>query len=443
VWATLGRAPLAAALEPLTRLAAGVAAPVNGATREAFASAWRESGWRTDAAALNALAAAVLPQDAEAVGHAVRAVYLPWLDRVAGRFQEVLAAEPMKGAAGAGPSTLVAAELGTCILFADGLRWDVAQRVAERARARGWTLKEGWRWAPLPTVTATAKPAASPVAALVSGAATETEFGTCVADGGQALTPDRFRKLLATKGVEYLARPETGDPSGMAWTEIGDLDTKGHTERARLARRVDECVVELVERVQALFDAGWARVRIVTDHGWLLMPGGLPKRELHKSLVASRWGRCAVVKDSSNLDGPTVPWHWNPAVRVALAAGAGAYSEGMEYAHGGASPQECVIPDFTVLQPGGTLRAVSVASVKWNQLLAKVTVEGEADGGSVALRREPRKVGTTIGNVKPVLAGNRATLIVEDDELLGQDVYVVLLDDRGEVLEWRETKIGA
>lgn len=443
VWASLGRAPLAAALEPLTRLAAGVAAQITGATREAFASGWRETGWRADAAALEALAAAVLPQDAEAVGHAVRALYLPWLDSVAARFQELLAAEPMKGAAAGGSSPLVAPAPGTCLLFADGLRWDVAQRVADRARARGWALTEGWRWAPLPTVTATAKPAASPVAALVTGAATETEFGTSVADGGQALTSDRFRKLLATQGVQYLARTEIGDPSGMAWTEIGDLDTTGHAEGARLARRVDECVVELVERVQALFDAGWARVRIVTDHGWLMMPGGLPKRELHKSLVASRWGRCAVVKDSSSIDGPTAPWHWNPVVRIALAAGAGAYYEGVEYAHGGASPQECVIPDFTVMRPGGSLRAVSVAGVKWNQLLAKVAVEGDADGCSVALRHDPRKVGTTIGAAKPVLAGNRATLIVEDDALLGQDTYVVLLDDRGEVLAWRETRIGA
>jgi hypothetical protein len=271
----------------------------------------------------------------------------------------------------------------------------------------------------------------------------EAEFGTAEAATRQPLTWERFRKLLASKAVQHLVRPDTGDPSTSAWTEIGDLDKQGHIEGARLPRRVHECLTELIERVQALFDAGWARVRIVTDHGWLLMPGGLPKRELHKSLVASRWGRCAVVKDSSRVDGPTVPWYWNPAVRVALAAGAGAFYEGVEYAHGGASPQECVIPDFTVMRPGGSLRAVSVASVKWNQLLAKVAVEGDADGCSVALRREPRKVGTTIGAAKPVLAGNRATLIVEDDELLGQDVYVVLLDDRGEVLGWRETKIGA
>ena len=36
----------------------------------------------------------------------------------------------------------------------------------------------------------------------------------------------------------------------------------------------------IVERIVALLDAGWASVRLVTDHGWLLIPGSLPKTEL-------------------------------------------------------------------------------------------------------------------------------------------------------------------
>ena len=38
---------------------------------------------------------------------------------------------------------------------------------------------------------------------------------------------------------------------------------------------------------------GWARVRVVTDHGWLLVPGGMPKVELPAHLVATKWARCA------------------------------------------------------------------------------------------------------------------------------------------------------
>ena len=35
-------------------------------------------------------------------------------------------------------------------------------------------------------------------------------------------------------------------------------------------------------RVESLLAAGWREVRIVTDRGWLLLPGGLPKTDLPK-----------------------------------------------------------------------------------------------------------------------------------------------------------------
>jgi hypothetical protein len=52
-----------------------------------------------------------------------------------------------------------------------------------------------------------------------------------------------------------------------------------------------------MERVEELIQAGWRRFRIVTDHGWLLLPGGLPKTELPMHQVETRWGRSAILKD--------------------------------------------------------------------------------------------------------------------------------------------------
>lgn len=40
------------------------------------------------------------------------------------------------------------------------------------------------------------------------------------------------------------------------------------------------------ERIRDLVDAGWKQVRVVTDHGWLLVPGDMPKTELPKYLIA-------------------------------------------------------------------------------------------------------------------------------------------------------------
>ena len=38
------------------------------------------------------------------------------------------------------------------------------------------------------------------------------------------------------------------------------------------------------QRITELLHSGWTRVKVVTDHGWLMAPGGLPKIELPKHL---------------------------------------------------------------------------------------------------------------------------------------------------------------
>src|SRR5438445_447841 len=85
----------------------------------------------------------------------------------------------------------------------------------------------------------------------------------------------------------------------------------------------------------ASWSAGWGRVRVVTDHGWLLLPGGLPKVELSPHLVATKWSRCAAVKGGSTPNIPTYPWYWNPVLRIASPPGIGAFMANTEYAHGG------------------------------------------------------------------------------------------------------------
>ena len=49
---------------------------------------------------------------------------------------------------------------GRLVLFADGLRLDVAQELAQQLTAAGLAATPDWEWSAIPTVTATAKPAA-------------------------------------------------------------------------------------------------------------------------------------------------------------------------------------------------------------------------------------------------------------------------------------------
>ena len=109
------------------------------------------------------------------------------------------------------------------------------------------------------------------------------------------MTTDRFRQLLLAEGYQYISADEMGDPTGRAWAEEGKLDKLGHTEQEKLAARVDEQVELLIERINGLLDAGWPEIRVVTDHGWLWLPAGLPKVELPRYLTKSRWARCASI----------------------------------------------------------------------------------------------------------------------------------------------------
>lgn len=168
VWARMGFSPLAAALEHLRLLAEHTVLPLVGDSPDAIASAYVKSGYRADDAVLRALACVKSGDEVAAVGAAIRTMYLGWLDDTARNFQTAARKWPLPGRADL-KDRLVAAESGECLLFVDGLRFDVAQRLLARAHERQLLVTEGYRWSALPTVTPTAKPAVTPAAIAVSG----------------------------------------------------------------------------------------------------------------------------------------------------------------------------------------------------------------------------------------------------------------------------------
>jgi len=440
VWAKLGQAPLAHALLHLRALAGRTETVPGGVTAADLAQAYASEGWKADAAVVAALAAVSSTQDVQAVRAAVRSLYLPWVADGAARLQEVLGGEPPKVEDGDGD--VVSVDEGGVILFADGLRLDAGQQLAERMRARGWSVVLRPRWCGLPSVTATGKPAVSPIADRLEGDGPGEDFLPSVAGTGQTLSHGRFRKLLGEAGYQPLAADETGDPSGRAWTEFGDLDKLGHSLQAKLAARVDEQIGLLADRIRTRFEAGWREGRIVTDHGWLLVPGGLPKVDLPKYLTQSRWARCAAVKGGSTVDVPTVPWRWNPTAHVATAPGVACFVAGAEYAHGGISFQECLVPDMRVTPGEAAAPAVTIVEALWVGLRCRVRLDPLTPGVTVDLRR---KVGDPASSVtKPRAPGEDgvASVLVADDALEGTPAAVVVLDAGGHVIAKHATIIG-
>lgn len=434
-WAKFGWAPLARAVEHLAILAQVTRKPLTGADLDALTQTYTESGWRADVAVLDALAAAERTEDVAAVAQVITAVYQPWLTAGATRFQQLVAAVYPETPPPAGGLE------GCCVLFADGLRFDVGQRLLAEIEARGWQAEASWGWVRMPTVTATAKPAVSPIAALLTGSPEEDQFRPSSADG-KTLTHDRFKKLLEQQGFQFLDENKAGDPKGRAWTECGSIDHTGHKEGAKLARRVAEEVRSLVDRLRMLLDAGWKEVRVVTDHGWLLLPGGLPKVTMPAYLAETQWGRCAIVREGNKVDVPIVPWGWCAQVQIAVATGIGAFRAGLEYDHGGLSLQECLVPRLTVrsrvVPPAG-----KIDSVVWRGMRCRVQVSGVGEGWLVHLRTSPADPSNTLAGAPQSLDDEgRVSLLVEEDSRIGEPAVVVLLSPDGQVTAKRSTLVG-
>ncbi len=441
LWARMDRSPLASALEHLAKVAEHSATVPIGQTPAELASSYLQTGWQVDQAALQALASVHAKTDLEAVSAVLRAMYLPWLEETARRLQEATKATgglpPMQADDADEPST------GTCIVFVDGLRYDVAVQLQQRVSVLG-NASLSTRWTCLPSVTASGKAWCSPVSAHIGGSADDVDFEPRVSNDGKPLSSHNFRKLLGEYGVQPLSKHESGDPQGRAWTEAGDLDHYGHEHGVRLARDMDTQLDQVVERVRELCDAGWQRIRIVTDHGWLLMPGGLPKSDLPKHQAETRWGRCAVLKDSAHGTPLTFGWDWCKEVQVAYAPGVSSFIAGAEYAHGGISLQECLVPVLRLDCAGPTESGATatIQSVTWKGLRCTVVVNDASSGQRVDIRTKAALASSSLAASAKLLEGGKASLAVADDEQMGAAAVVVVLGADGEVLQKQATTVG-
>ena len=159
VWAVLERAPLAFAIEHLSRLASATQQVMPVSTADEMMHAYADGGWSPDDAVIRALECVRTEADRAAVGAAIRSAYEPWVDETARRFQQAvgLSAESYS------VSPLPAWPAGTAIIFFDGMRLDIGRRLeASLTDAKRDVTLEA-RLAALPTITPTAKPAVSPV----------------------------------------------------------------------------------------------------------------------------------------------------------------------------------------------------------------------------------------------------------------------------------------
>ncbi len=447
VWAELGEASLARALEHLSVLTEITASSLAAGTIDDLAAGYKISGWKADDAVMRALACLQKQEDFEAIKNAIRAVYLPWAEESARHLQRVVDESGYPGGNAASRKPNQYGD-GECILFIDGLRFDAAKRLAEHLAKKGFQVEERIVWAALPTVTATGKPAVSPVCDKICGSDDTIDFEPNVAESGQSLRGSyHLMRLLKDAGWEILERSSNGngDGKGKAWCEVGNVDYEGHNRGWKLALYLDDILSDIQDRVKYLLDAGWKNVRMVTDHGWLLMPGSLPKIDLPSALTENKWGRCAAIKPGASTEERLYPWYWNPGQHFALADGISCFREGMEYNHGGLSLQECLTLELNVTSGSSTKPqiALDITDVVWKRLRCTVAVDGNFDGLSLDIRTQPGNPSSSIIlSTKTLNDSGTASVVVENEDLEGTNATLVLFDRNGSLVAQRDTVIG-
>lgn len=438
VWADSGDAPFAKALYWLNIIAEHTQKIITGNTSEII-EAYEDWGWEVDNAVSRAMQLVKKQDDIDTVTNAIRSMYISWIDECARNLQKAIDNNPIK--------TVSSEHInGECILFVDGLKYDIAKQVSNSLSALGYDVMNQSRLAELPSLTATCKPALMPIADELIGLEVDNEdFCPVIKETNQKAVSQRLESLMKKKGWKVLKhgdyRRETEDN---AWLDYSHVDEDGHSLGWRIVQNFNRYIDEIVDKVETLFTNGWSKVRIVADHGWLMMPGGLPKATIAASLVDSKWGRTAAVKPGALIDGNFYQWYWNPGVHFVLAEGVSCYRANTEYTHGGISLQESILLDLIVSDPNDSNGTVlTITDIVWKGMRCKVAAEGQVEDLRLDIRTKPAMPETSIVmGVKEFTSDGITSVVVDDDIYEGKTAFLVVLDENEKVVYQIATIIG-
>lgn len=436
VWANLGQAPLAQAVGYLAELSDRASTAVPATDLKTQVDWYGNEGHVTDDLALRAIAAAKSAQDRAAVTTALGSLYDPWVDECARVFQQA-SVNNYSGQTGLNISA------GTAVVYVDALRFDLASRVTRRLSPFATVIET--RLAAFPSVTPTGQPAVAPIAITAGGG---TAFDAADSQG-RSLKGPVLRSALAEANVQFLEwdAAEVGDPSGKAWTQTNLIDSLGHSHGHALADLVDQQLDLVAERVRGLLEAGWRKVVIVTDHGFLLPGQSATKVTMPLQVTegdAARKPRVARLKAAAaRPDFPFLPWTWDPSVDMVSAPGTSAFEAGRLYEHGGLSLQECVIPVVTVTRGDSAGSPAQIEAVRWTGQRCRIDY-GPAEADIVVeIRHHPADASSVVGGPKaPIEPGEVKVLVDEEQAPEGAPAWVVLLDANGTVVTQERTTVG-
>jgi hypothetical protein len=370
-----------------------------------------QGGWRTDRAGEELLR--ILPQphpDLITLVAPLREAYRHRWEDLLMRWSSVWSAAgcPMVALPSAGDwlrglLEKAGTKIPTALIVVDALRYDLGATIAERLNEQEGAHRAtvAAARAPLPSVTALGMGFALPIA--------ETDLAAELANGTWQLRQrgrpanlsdaDERRAwwqahgagddaLLPLAGLIEGEIPAPGDKRKRLVIHTDALDKLGHDDELE-ALGADVVIGRYLKVIARLHEAGWRRILVVTDHGYIHWDGAAERQvtpPATNALYTNRRALAYPIETSLPAPQSVAP---GGQYRIALPAGASCFKAygGHGYYHGGASLQEWIIPCVKIEWP---VKAVPV---------------------SVALQPLPRILGL---RVRVTLTVSRSGLFPED-----------------------------
>lgn len=436
VWFELGQAPLVNALQHLYQMALKSIEPIPSATIAELKEYYVSNGYLADQSMRKALAAVKTDKDKSLIKSLIKNIYQPWLELMALKFQSLVEKD-----ASIFTTQKASLESESFVLFVDAFRFELAEEFCKHLLKFKYQVALETNWSAIPSLTPTAKPNVSPIATAISVTSDIKEFRPQL-QIGKDLQTAAFRESLTAHNFKLVTSSNDINPDIQCWQEIGDIDTKGHEEQSDMVKRIEELFEQVQEVIDVAFENGVKKIKIVTDHGWLLLPGGLPKTQLNEGLTEERWGRCALIKEGAKTDLLHLPWRWNPSIFIAYAPGISFFKANEEYAHGGISLHECLVPTIIIENPNASKASAKILEVKWVNLKCAVVTENASIGYTIDIRSKYSDESSSIVESKNSIVKDNKGSVMVSDSAESHAATIVLLDENGRILDKKLTTVG-
>lgn len=442
VWSKVKLSQFAQAIEHLAKLSQLTEKPMNAQSTEELGELYAQEGWKVDLELIEALSCCLTREHEEPIKKVAHILYLDWLDKSAKNFQDAIKRGGNRLLPKLDPITPLE---GRLILFVDGLRYDVSNRLIKQLSFMGYHTDISWDWSPIPSITQTAKYYVSPINHLLSGYASCSDLSPKISENGHIINAQRFEDLLKSKDIQVIDNLSNGDSSGMAWTECGTIDQTGHNDGWMLSRRIEDEIRNVAIRIDTLMKSGWKEILVVTDHGWLMVPLYFEKVDIPKNSTDLKWGRCAVLKEVSQTDFQILPWFWSDMIKTTSPLGARCFRNGMQYSHGGLSLQEQVVPRILVKQDDRGSSNSKIISHKWIGLRCQITISNPSREILVDIRIKIADQESSLiegSTPREMSAEGSVSIPIANPDNEGKKAHIVLIDKKGNIIHSIPTTIG-